>query len=141
MTPVFQDRFGGPDAPWEEQGNCHAACLASIFDVSLDEVPEPTEENWYEPHFEWLGEQGYQTWWHDVGYEHPIQPGDEFNLDLSALGYEPHRYLMLGGKSPRGDFGHVIVFDTETNTVVHDPHPSGDGILDVEDIQTFARVS
>ena len=42
MIPVFQTKFGGEDASEEDQGNCMAACLASIFEVGLDDVPDFT---------------------------------------------------------------------------------------------------
>ncbi|KKL84801.1 hypothetical protein LCGC14_1961060, partial [marine sediment metagenome] len=38
MKPIYQTRFAGPDAPVAEQGNCFAACLASILECSLEEV-------------------------------------------------------------------------------------------------------
>lgn len=145
MTPVSQTRFGGPDVPWEEQGNCHAAVLASIFDVPLSKVPEPQRDDsgshWSDAHIEWLADQGWGTYWHDLTITDPVRLGDEFGIDLSKLGYTPIRYLSMGGRSPRGDFGHVVVYDSEAQRIVHDPHPSGDGLLSVEDIQTFYRVA
>lgn len=41
-------------------------------------------------------------------------------------------YVLLSGPSPRGNFYHAVVGDTDFN-MVHDPHPSGVGILLVED--------
>lgn len=144
LSPVFQTRFGGTDVPWEEQGNCHAAVLASIFGVPLSTVPEPahpeTGQHWSDAHIEWLRERGFGTWWHDLTIVEPVRLGDEFAIDLTQLDYTPSRYLSMGGDSPRGNFGHVVVYDTETGRIVHDPHPSGDGLLNVEDIQTFFRL-
>ncbi|MCH6575571.1 MAG: hypothetical protein IH795_10285, partial [Bacteroidetes bacterium] len=38
VIPVNQTKFGGSDAPIEEQGDCFRACLASILELALDEV-------------------------------------------------------------------------------------------------------
>jgi len=58
MIPVYQTKFGGSDAPEEEQGNCLAASLASIFELKLEEVPDFTGEindgRWFIHLSDWL---------------------------------------------------------------------------------------
>lgn len=36
MIPIYQTRNAGPDSP----GNCFAACIASILQYDLDEIPD-----------------------------------------------------------------------------------------------------
>lgn len=97
-------------------GNCWQTAIASVLDLELDEVPhfvqmdEDNEGNWWDLSSEWLKERGYdlQPQWED--------------------GYIVDEYYLVTGQSPRGDFDHVVVF--QNGKMVHDPHPSGDGILD-----------
>jgi hypothetical protein len=49
MTPVYQTRHD----------NCVAACVASILDVSITDVPDFTPETWGEELAEWLIERGW----------------------------------------------------------------------------------
>lgn len=41
-----------------ERTNCVAACVASVFERDLDEVPDFNPECWYEELGEWLAERG-----------------------------------------------------------------------------------
>ena len=53
MTPVYQTRFG-------KDGNCWAACLATIFDLTLDDVDKCScnNSNWWEETDKFLSERG-----------------------------------------------------------------------------------
>ncbi|CAB9523757.1 expressed unknown protein [Seminavis robusta] len=115
-TKVHQDDFS------PGKGNALQACVASLFDQPLDEVPNFIEL--------------------DCGYEQGIQDYLQQNKSsYTAVKKKPSndntdndtgKLCILRGKSPRGDFGHVIVArvveggDKETTfTPVHDPHPEG----------------
>lgn len=79
----------------------------------------------------------------DLNLPHPIGEDRQWNMsffeDLESKGYsfsyypreKPHwpRYVGRSGISPRG-IRHLVVWDRETNTIVHDPHPSREGITD-----------
>lgn len=41
MKPVMQTKRGGSGAPPEERGDCLAACLASLLEVPIEDVPVP----------------------------------------------------------------------------------------------------
>ena len=62
MKPVKQTKFGGSCAPEEERGDCTAACLASIFEVRLDEAPylavHLAEGTWADAIQGWLKPRG-----------------------------------------------------------------------------------
>lgn len=38
MIPVFQTKFGGSKSSKEEKGDCMAACIASILELSLEDI-------------------------------------------------------------------------------------------------------
>jgi hypothetical protein len=54
-----QTLAGGPDAPLERRGNCLAACIASILDISIDTVVLPHGEGWFDRVNAVLGGFGY----------------------------------------------------------------------------------
>ena len=122
MKPVMQKIFDS------RKGDCVRACLASIFELSIDEVPnfweqiqDPTE--FWRLINEWLMEN--------------------FRVKNIFLKYSKKTANILegvlciaGGTSPRHTpGGHAIVW---RDGLLHDPHPSGDGLLgDPEDFMVF----
>jgi hypothetical protein len=47
----------------------------------------------------------------------------------------PRGYHIINGLSPRGDFYHSVV--GQAGKMVHDPHPSGDGLRSRESFTVF----
>ena len=53
MKPVDQTRFGSPD------GNCFAACVASLLEIPLEEAPNLMNlDEWYRAFEVWLRPRG-----------------------------------------------------------------------------------
>lgn len=131
MKPVDQTRFGIEEPLTEAPGNCFAAALASLLELELHEVPDEADtwkpgmshrESWrlYEPRvFDWLREeQGFLLVEVQIG-------------DLFFRGGEFDSYCILSGPSPRNnDVFHAVV--GQGNKIVHDPHPSRDGLAQVK---------
>lgn len=117
MKPVTQTKFGG------EEGNCFAACVASVLELSIDDVPNFCGlygPEWFIKFDEWLRSQGYGA------------------LMLNPDGGAPlhNCYYLIGGNGPRG-FAHEVV--GLNGKMVHDPHPSGDGLTDITDYIVFVK--
>jgi hypothetical protein len=96
MTPVDQDVFG------EGKGNCWAACIASLLDLPLSEVPnfcgEPERnDNWFKDTDEWLKQRGYRI----IGFE-----------GATGISMGEGAYALVTGPSPRGNFSHVVVWES-----------------------------
>lgn len=129
MIPVFQTVMRSPEDPDGAPGNCFAACLASLLEISIDEVPSPSiddREDWSAPGRYWhrisrfLHERGL----HMVEIDRDRTDGVEFSS--AAYLEDPGFYWIATGLSPRGSFLHsVICRDAQ---IVHDPHPDGTGI-------------
>jgi len=120
MKPVYQTRFGGSDAPEEEQGNCMEACLASIFECTLGDVPDFAGNITGAGRFlqlqRWLAERNLSL------LMLPAKPVDA-----------PAGYSMVAVKSktlPNPDDGHMVV--AKNGLLVHDPNPNSKGPLDHE---------
>ena len=102
-----------------EVGNCFQAAIASVIEWPLDAVP----------HFALLGEVHWwdcaQAWLDQQGFWMEYQP-DAFK----EQGITPMPRCLLSGPSPRG-FSHSVVGDSATGEMLHDPHPSRAGLLEV----------
>jgi hypothetical protein len=90
-------------------GNCLQAAVASIYELPIEAVP----------HFLQFGEQ-----WGEALQMYVRSTGHE----LLKLGDEPTggEVVMAFGRSPRG-VGHAVVW--QDGAIVHDPHPSRDGLV------------
>lgn len=115
MIPVDQTIFGMPN------GNCFAACVASVLELPLSVVPNFMEnhDTWFEDFYQWVGPAGYAPLF--------------VKADAVRCGYVDPRplidcghYFIVSGLSPRGDHLHAVV--QHRGKTVHDPHPSRDGI-------------
>ena len=112
MKRVMQTKFGG------KEGNCWAACIASILELNIEEVPnfcagedidgKPCDPNqWFNMTINWLKRRGYTM----IFFLKP-------NI------FRPDAFHIISGRSPRGAYDHcVVAYGMEMR---HDPHPSGD---------------
>lgn len=122
MKPAEQTIFG------EEKGNCMAACVASLLEFPTEIVPNFCEdaENWC---------QRLQAYLLPFGLDYV-----EFEINESGkVVVQDGHHCILVGKSPRGDFDHAVVGIVEGTKakIVHDPHPSKDGLKTTESIGFF----
>lgn len=116
-TFVDQEHFHDPDTG--AVGDCWRACIASVIGCPTAEVPHFVRDHgaeWFEATNAWLAERFGET----VVYA----PVETWPPDLSTR----RPYVILNGGSPRGEFAHCVVADAATGDIVHDPHPSRDGI-------------
>lgn len=126
LKPVFQTIFG--NGIGTEAGNCMPACLASILEIPLDDIPH-FAGNHYEPRD---FHKAVDEWLRSIGYR-PIRMYVE-NIEECALYIEgwSDEFVLLSGDSPRGDWAHIVVGKVSDHgysfDVVHDPHPSGSGL-------------
>lgn len=99
MKMVDQTRFELPD------GNCGAACLATIFGVDIDEAPNMNVEGW---------EHSVSKWTRQFGY---------WVLNCTFLVGEYPQGIALAGVPSRRLNGkqHCVIF--EDGRLLHDPNP------------------
>jgi hypothetical protein len=98
-------------------GNCWQACIASLLDLPLNEVPHfcnDWPDNWYQKTRDFVIEKTGM----DLGCFVPGFPHTELG-----------QYVIGSGPSPRGDFLHSVILDGVTGELVHDPHFSREGIV------------
>ena len=113
LKKLHQTKFGFPE------GNCFETCLAMLLGREISSIPSYKEDKkWFFQYRDWLRPQGYDM----------LAVG-KWNED--AKPFCPDVFCIAGGKSPRGDFQHAIVY--YGNKLYHDPHPDGTGIENIED--------
>lgn len=121
MKIIDQDIFG------DKLGNCFPACLATLLGLPLSEVPNFCTEHeitpWFPALIEWLKPRGYAP----MANEFPGDP-DPFLQWVETCA--PNIPWIANGKSPRGEFQHSVVYIG--SKMFHDPHPSRQGIEDVQ---------
>ena len=117
MKPVMQTLDG------LEEGNCLQACIASLFEMGLEEVPHfVLRDDWVGALDGWLGQFDLQSVLVD------LERGEGEDM------WEPYGYHLICGKGPRADCQHAVV--GYNGRVVHDPHPDGGG-LEIEESWTL----
>ena len=140
FKPVLQTRFGEPE------GNCFAACVASISGVELSDIPDlndaPKDRNWLEWFNEGLHERnfGVAVFCKEVSAEAPLNAYIPLGCYFIACGPGPRRV------------NHCVVFkvtaheidadgniQVQRDDMVHDPHPDGDGIVSLTSIYLLIK--
>ena len=125
MIKVYQDKFG-------ENGNCLSACVASIFELPLRDVP-------------WFADPaGQKTDWYHTMREfcrltferEPIFYFLPQNRDGVRNMYPLDRFHLICGRSPRGYEHAVVGFNGK---IVHDPHPDGGGLITITEYCAFYK--
>lgn len=112
MKPVYQDKFG-------HGGSCFTACIASILEVNLKDIPNfvEFEDKWMLKLWEYLKPLGL----------------DYSTYDFQCRSYDPPKripsgYHIISGYAPRGYCHAVVGFRGQ---FVHDPFPNGGGLITV----------
>lgn len=117
MTPQDQEFI---NIPGEQYGDCMRACIASLLDLPIANVPHFLREADGDPTKFWLGVCDFaeaRGWDYlcDFARHRP-----EFVGDMDG-------YHIIGGPSPRGGgLLHAVV--GRSGQVVFDPHPSKAGL-------------
>lgn len=122
MIPLHQTYFYGGNEKGIIRGNCWQTAIASVLEQPLDSVPhfvqadEEGIENWWTYTINWLWNRGYEMF--------------RINRHLYT-----NEYYFVSGKSPRGDYHHVVIY--QNGRMVHDPHPDNTGVLTEENIEVI----
>ncbi|RQO65095.1 hypothetical protein DBR40_24805 [Pedobacter sp. KBW01] len=128
MKPVFQDKFvkyALDGITKIERGNCFPACIASLVEVPLNQVPNIEElydcYAWFEVLCAWLEHKGFS---YEISTKEECEASNE--------------YYMVSGQSPRGNFNHIVIY--KNGTLAHDPHPDGTGLSSEVDYEYLKRI-
>lgn len=125
MKPVDQILF----CENGDRGDCQRACIASLLELDIADVPHFNEED-----DAVLFHKSLNRFLRNYGLIH-IETSP-VNFSQVALKEHAPCYHMIYGESPRGNYHAVVALD---GVIVHDPHPSRLGLVeDKKDDWTFA---
>jgi hypothetical protein len=143
MTPVIQTKVVVKNSKDEivVHGNCYAAAIASMLDLPITQVPNI--EVFFDTSFDfkwlmnaWLREKHNMKieWAEEFEIFHEgFEEGDRYDDAANARRLELSDEIYLAiGPSPRG-VSHVCIY--QGGEMIHDPHPTGEGLLKVESFQ------
>lgn len=123
MTPVDQAIFE------DGKGDCLRACICSILDLPIDDLPNFADIGYVNGAIDWLWKQGYPSL-------HLSWTGDEGHHDTYMSTGSTRVYCMVMGTSPRvyadgSRKGHAVVGHAMgwSFNIDHDPHPSRAGLV------------
>lgn len=105
-------------------GDCMRASVASILGLPLEAVPHFVQYR--------RPADAHLWWWALIGFCHVT------GWEVGYVEEPPRGWALASGLSPRGHEHVVVAFAGE---VVHDPHPSRAGIVEVKEWFSFERVS
>jgi len=124
----FYDQTEFSDPENNIKGNCLSACLASILDIDIKEIPNFCYfgNNWASEFSKFIYKAGYNLdgSYYFKGLENDLREW----ADLLTLSSGVDGVFIVGGPSPRfnGNIHHAVLY--KDNKLLHDPHPSRDGI-------------
>lgn len=143
MIPVTQTKMVVKNSAGEfvVHGNCYAAAIASILELPITEVPNVETlfhiENsyWAEVTHTWLVSKGYDILTDNrFMVFHPELAGRVADNHEELRAELKDRYYLVSGDSPRGVM-HICIF--QNGVMVHDPHPTREGILNHQYFETI----
>ena len=145
MIPITQTKVVVENSKGEvvQRGNCYAACIASLLEVSITEVPNV--EVFYhldtgyhtEVMLTFLSSKGWDLCTDDrySVFDKPIEKWEAFEIDMAKQIEE--NYYLVSGKSARG-VSHICIY--KNGKLVHDPHPTREGLQTIEYYQTLEKL-
>lgn len=162
MIPVTQTKVVVKNSKDEMiiRGNCYAACIASILEKTIDEIPNVETlfhiegSYWAIVMHTYLSSIGWEICADDMFKRfHPNDPtvtpsgfsfrgltdvpkGDKREFIPSYYEYKD-RYYLVSGKSSRG-ISHMCIY--QNGKLIHDPHPTREGLLTLEYFEELYKI-
>jgi len=130
MKKINQTILHDPDKG--QVGDCMRACVASIFEFPIEEVPHFVEK---EGKGGWI--KSYLRFLHSIGWSVYAVEAKDGKHELPEPG--EHAYYAAIGTSPRDpEVNHMVV--CHKGQVVHDPHPDKLGLETIKYFEFYFRL-
>lgn len=144
MIPVIQTKVVVRNSAGDivQNGNCYAAAIASIMELPITEVPNVEvffkfdNGPWQETMLAFLELMGRELVADD---RFQVFHSGKFDNDerlFDFLDYCKDKYYLVSGKSARG-VHHICIY--RNGKLVHDPHPTREGLLTEEIFQELLK--
>lgn len=117
MIKIMQTSFG-------EKGNCFNACVASILEIPIDELPDYSQ--WACWHYKY---QQFLRNNYNYGMVTILNKGTNLLTDL---------IVIVSGPGPRG-LVHSVLY--RNGDLLHDPYPDNNGLDEIQEITLLFPLS
>jgi hypothetical protein len=120
------------DAEKGTHGDCVRACIRTLTQRPMSSLPHPiaADGGWNSEFFKVLREK-----YHFLYKTNPYYPEKEWDF-LPPI-------IMARGSTERTEeinASHLVVWNRETMTMVHDPHPSRSGLLEISAFHWLEKI-
>ncbi len=120
-----------------ETGNCGEACIASILELELSDIlifgnPDNPEDGKFYC-------KSIRNFLNKFGYSYI---DIEMSKEYDPIDFLKDCWVIATGKSPRAtkkEQRHAVVW--KNGEIIHDPHPSGDGLKEIEMYGVFIKMN
>jgi hypothetical protein len=150
MIPITQTKVVVKNSKGEivVRGNCYAACIASLMEIPITEVPNVEVfyhlDNGYhsEVMLTFLNSKGWDLC-SDDRFKYFHQAFEDMNFggrDNYAGCFDElkDKLYLASGKSERG-VSHICIF--KNGKLIHDPHPTKECLKTIEYFQTLEKIN
>lgn len=148
MIPVMQTKVvvRNSEDVIVQNGNCYAAVIASMLEVPITEVPNVEvffkwdNGPWLETMLTYLNLMGWELYTNqqfEVFHKPHSKQFDDDGIKEQAIKYCTDKLYLVSGASRRG-VSHICIF--KNGKLIHDPHPTKEGILTYETFQELLKV-
>lgn len=126
----FYDQTTFSDSKAGTHGDCFRACVCTMIQLDPSELPHPIapDGGWNTKIFGALRDRGLAVRTMGVTAETMLM---KVLVDLHWGAFEVPQIVMAAGMSPRG-VRHSIIWNRTTRSMVHDPHPSRAGLVEID---------
>lgn len=107
--------------------------VASLLDLPMQEVPHfvaVPENQWWSEFVNWLAGRGLRLTMFEERFHSRMEYRGGF-LVSAPLSDAPRDKVLIGNGTAARGYRHCVLW--RGGKLVHDPHPSGDGLLDEPD--------
>ena len=129
MLKIYQDRFGGNDAPIEQRGNCFQACVAYVLQIPLEEAFDHTflnDDEWLDEFNKWLEQYNLGCVFIEMSEEKPVSTSVFKGIHIAEC---MSKTLYQGER-------HAVVMRDHFE-LLHDPNPNATEQGDFQGIYVF----
>lgn len=122
-------------------GDCYRATTATLLQIDPTTLPHPIAESgdWNPDFWKALRQMGFTG--RSVAYSALVSPRPSLSDDgIIPPFWRIPRVVLAAGISERG-IRHSVVWDRFADRMIHDPHPSRAGLIEVDALDYFAPLA
>lgn len=111
-------------------GNCMSACLATLLECHIDDVPNDDSDKWQDILNEWLIEN------HGVHLV-TVRLDEPVNSKMMIDYFTGSIVIGVGKRTSEAALLHAVLY--QDGNMIFDPHPGGNGVIEATEIDMLVK--